>query len=678
MTEREAEQFGGVGHIKGETVYAVTDASGPVNMGSGPQYNVGAAFFAGELWSKPRRSPRLIAEDVLNELARRFAAPPAFDRLRNQLGDSRTLLVTGRAGSGRRTAAMMLLHGSRDGSDRYRELPNEADEASVSDWDPAAIESGERLLLDLSGERATPFSQAWRQLVDYSAVLRANAYLVVVLPENADHQVPGELRHLVARIERPDGAHVLRRHLAAAGVVESASYLDASINVPGLAQHLQSDPMRELARLARLICETRDAAEGKGTVRDWVAQALEAMSAPLDEVSTQFRQNAEGRFRALLLTSAMFEKAPAEVVFHAADLLLTTVGFPDDPIHRLERPDLAECLHQIGASTDSERRVRLRTVTYGSAVRTHFWNCFPGLRSDLSNWLDHALRLKILDHRDRVAVLRRFSAQCLRTGHADDLFRLVQRWNQDGPAAGLLVAASDVLAQGLADDRHSALFRRQIYTWSVDRNLRRGLALQLVLLCAEAIAPTRPDQALVRLRHLTRNVDPQVSATARATLANLAADDGHFLRRVVHRLADDLCQPRPWSTDVDLFTAVAEPSRLTTGTSPLLSDRWFRSLIAHAWQGLMANLPPMQWADLAQRWLQAAVNGPDTPLDVLVTAAGGRADLNARLYLVARDWVMGDVTRRPTAAELLRRCDQAEGLDLRGDRPTSAAEGAVR
>jgi len=210
----------------------------------------------------------------------------------------------------------------------------------------------------------------------------------------------------------------------------------------------------------------------------------------------------------------------------------------------LARPDLAENLHRIGASTDSERRVRLKTVTYGSAVRTYAWNCFPALRNDLRRWLDSALRMEIVSHRDRTTVLQRFSTQCLRTGHAEDLFWLITQWGQDTStrALSLVTAASDVLEQGLSDERYSALFLRRIRLWSMARVLPPHLALGLVRLCAEAIAPTRPEQALVRLRHLTRNNDQTVSAAARTTLIVLATEDDQFLRRVVHRLADDLRQ----------------------------------------------------------------------------------------------------------------------------------------
>jgi hypothetical protein len=671
VTEQELEQDTEVAYLLGESVNAVSGTTGPVNAGSGSQYNVQNAVFAGlEFWSRPRRSHRMIAEDVLNELARRFAEPPGFDGLRQRLRVPGTVLITGEPGTGRRTTAMMVLHGCGDAG-RFRELPDHADEAQPV-LDPETVEPGDRLLLDMSGGLAERFAQLRDQLIDHhSVVVRTGAYLVIVLPAGADHQIPGELRHLVCTIQRPDGAEVLRRHLLADGVSEPFA---GELDVPGLAVHLRSDPMRELAKLARLVVETRTAAESRGSVLDWLGDAVAAMSVPLQEVAAQVRDNPDGRFRALLLASAMFEKVPAEVVYHAVDLLLRSVGFPADETHRLERADLMESLDRIGACTDREQRVRLRTVTYGSATRIHFWNSFPGLRADLRSWLNEALRLAMRQD-DRVAVLRRYSAECLRTEHAEDLFWLVDRWAQDLSAARPLSAASEVLADGLTDERYGAMFRRRIYEWSINRRLPRSLALHLVRLCAEAIAPTRPEQALVRLRHLTRNVDDLVSTAARDTMAMLAAEDGHFLRRVLHRLAEDLRRPDPWPTDIELFAMVTEPTRLLIGTRAPLTDRWFRGLVVEAWRGLMV-CPHERWSATARRWLQATA-GSTVPLEVLVLAAGGRSDLNAKLYVVARDWAAGEASRRRTAAELLRRCDLAQGLNLRGERSKSATEGAV-
>lgn len=248
MTDGEPKLFGGIEHIEGDTVNAVTDPLGPVNIGSGPQYNVQSAFFTGmEFVRRPQRSPRLIAEDWLSELARRFAAPRSFDRLRRLLREPGTLLIAGEAGTGRRTAALMLLRSSGAGTDRFRELPDEAGEDSKVVLDSEATEPGERLLLDLSGGPDGVVGSLRRELVDYhSAVLRAGAYLVVVLPENAEHEVPEELRQLVARTERPDGATVLRRHLIANGVEPEAG----AFEVVGLVQHLESNPIREIAQLA--------------------------------------------------------------------------------------------------------------------------------------------------------------------------------------------------------------------------------------------------------------------------------------------------------------------------------------------------------------------------------------------------------------------------------------------
>lgn len=668
----DSAQLGGIAHIEAGRVHAVTDPHGPVNMGAGTQFYIHAATFAAAEVT-PTRSPRLIVEEMLLATSRRFVAPPQFDQLRQRLHSPATVLLAGANGSGRHTAALMLLHSCGGGDHPFRELSSDPDELSTALPDLRDAEPGERILFDLS---RGPDALLSRLADYYYAAARNNVYFVVILPEQFDHALPMGLRHLVGRIQRPDGRTVLHRHLTAVGIAEPVADLD----IPELAAHLTSDPMRELARLAGLIEETRAAAGATGTLGDWAEKAVSALSAPLDEVAKQFQQHPDGHSRALLLAAAMFEHAPAEVVFHATDALLTTLAFAPDPTHHLEQPGLAECLNRLDVDTTAGQRVRFRTVNYGGAVLSHFWLNFPALRPQLCQWLNTALRTDQVSDHLRATVLRRFSTHCLRSGHPEDLFWLVERWTQDGPGQtrALAASASRVLADGLVDERHGSVFRQQVYRWSTTRSLPRTLSLELVRLCAEAIAPTLPDRALVRLRHLTRNVDTSVSDAARATLVTMCREDDRALRQVLHQLAED--QSRLWEIDFELFAALADPGPLSTTAGRrqrLLSQPDIRIPLTSGWRNVMANRPHEQWAPLAQQWLRNHQPGNDT-LAVLVEAAGGRSDLQARLYVVARDCAQLDPQHRHTAAELLRRSDQANGLDLTDTRPTPATQGVTR
>jgi len=654
------EGSGGIDWVLGETVHAVTDPRGPVNMGAGSQFYIERAnFAAGVAAPPPRPSPRLVAEERLRWIAQRFVAPPGYASLRSALREPGTVLLSGAAGSGRRTAAMMLLYGSGEGTARFRELPDENAETSAARLDPGVVEPGERLLLDLTDEAN---GHLLRELADYqSAVARCGAYLVVMLSERAAPALPDDLRESIARIGRPVGRQVLQRHLDAL-----SAGLDV-VDVPGLARHLDSDPMGELARLARLVHDSKVAADHRGTPAEWFTAAVAAMAVRVDEVADLVRTNSDGRFRATLLATAMFERTRSEVVHHAAETLLATLRFPEDTAHRWERPDLVETLRRIDARVDDDQRVRFGTVTYGQAVREHFWNSFPGVRPELCRWLETVLRQEPVTDRERAMVLRRFTDECLRTGHPQDALWLVDQWSREERSVTLIATASETLTRGVVDPRHGGAFRRRVYDWVCNRSLPRPLAMALVRLCAEAIAPTRPDQALVRLRHLTRNNNPEVATYARATLVALSDEDHRFLRRVLHRVVADLQAPQPREGDCRLFTELTDPSRLVAAPRALLAHHDIKERVVAGWHRLMSTRPHQWWTPALERWLGAHDPDRDLLLDVLVGATAGRSDLDAVLSAVVRGWAGVDPDRRRTAAELLRRSDLA--LDL-GDRST--------
>ncbi|MEV0680614.1 hypothetical protein AB0I60_29275 [Actinosynnema sp. NPDC050436] len=650
-----SERTGGIESVFGESVQAVTDPTGPTNLG-GTQFNINSALIATAVEARSvRRSPRVVAEDRLRSMEERFVAPPNFGPLRTALHRPGAVLLSGAPGTGRRTAAMMLLHSSGDGTARFRELPDEDSERSEKQLallDPDAVEAGERLLLDLTAEAEWVVRTIRRDLGGYlAAVGKRGAYAVVVLSMRTVGLLPGDLGESVVEIGRPDARAVLQRHLRALDVDGPV------VDVPDLAQHLDADPMSELARLARLVRDTKAAAGGRGSLREWLTDAVSAMSLRVDEVARKVRENPDGRFRALLLATACFEQSRVEVVHHATESLLRVVDYPEDEAHPWDRPDLAESLGRIDARTDGERRVRFGSVTYGQAVRTHFWDSLPGQRSRLRTWLEIALPHESVPHRDRVRVLRRFSAECLRVNQPDHLFWLVERWNAHERASELVPATAPVLLDGVTNPRHGAVFRKQVYNWACSRSLTGPLAGELVRLSAEAIAPTRPDQALVRLRHLSHN--PVVQEYARNTLVGLSDEDPRFLRRVLHRAVQDVVLPRPREGDLLLFTALADPERLLKAPRPLLADDFVRAQVVEGAHRVMAARPHEWWAPWVRRWLAAHDPARDVVLDLLVDATGNRSDLEARLVAVARAWALIDPAHRAVAAELLRRIDRA-------------------
>jgi hypothetical protein len=289
--------------------------------------------------------------------------------------------------------------------------------------------------------------------------------------------------------------------------------------------------------------------------------------------------------------------------------------------------------------------VRFDTITYGHAVRTHFWGSFPDLREDLRTWMDHTLSSSSVPSQDRVEALLRYTTQCLHTGHPDDLCHLAETWAERAPArfGSTLDATGTALTHGLQDDRYGQFFRRQIYQWSVTPTLWPALAILLVALCEGVIAPAHPQQALVRLRHFTRHRYTNVVDEARRTLVRLA-DDNRFARRLLERVHEDLTGHRPYQVDYALFQDLVTPERLLrTGeySVALIANSHVRELITDGWRKWLERHPHDHCATAIKPWLDAYTADPahEQLLDILATSALGNPRLAATLYAVARDWV---------------------------------------
>ncbi|MFL6125884.1 hypothetical protein, partial [Actinophytocola sp.] len=211
-------QAGGIGTVGGHHNVSVTDASGPVHIGDRVRlYLQSVAAEAGTA-----RPPRLVPEDILTDLDRRFVMPPGYGDLVARLRNPGTVVVAGAPGCGRRSAALMVLKDSGEGATRFRELPDDdADGRFV--LDAACVEPGERLLLDLS--TVTISREMLGNLRAYrAAVAERQAYLAVVLSARVEY-VAAEIGVETTLVARPDGRAVFRRHLSALGIEASEEQL---------------------------------------------------------------------------------------------------------------------------------------------------------------------------------------------------------------------------------------------------------------------------------------------------------------------------------------------------------------------------------------------------------------------------------------------------------------------
>jgi hypothetical protein len=651
----------GVERVIGEVGSVVNSAQGPVAAGSGNQNNY---YWPPDTRQPVRRDPLLLSDKQERDLEPRFVEPPGWERARKVLASFWIVLLQGEPGIGRRSAALRLLgmHHSLSGGP-IRVLSWQPDESGGRCLDPQDVEEGDRLLLDLSEVGDQRFREVQRELEEFRSTLHEQkAFLVVVLPA---HQVREELLTLVVTVGRPNGRQVWHAHLAA----EDVSYPPAETEQARLAAVLHSGSMREIARLAWLVREARDTG-GWATFAEWLDQALTAQAERAKEVASKVRDHPDVPYRALLLATAMCAEFPADAVFEAERLLLEKMRYELGQTHELERPDLGTRLDGINAEIGVAGQVRFTSLNYAAAVRTHFWTNFPSLRDDFRDWVAACGGMTGLIDADRDELVTRFAEQCLRVGQPNDLISVTETWTTRVRTVRL---AEKALECGLTNPRWGSRLRGQLYDWSRKRGLSPQLAGVVIDSCARVIAPNQPSPAMVRLHHLTRHSDDEVSHLAEDALVELASSD-HFLCRLLARLTDEECWRLREPHNRHLFLRVADPTRLIDAESrsrPLIADRVVRAQLVAAWRSVLTmSRAKKEYEDTIYLWLRAQAKEPhnDALLTVLVESCDGTIKPLASLYATGRRWLRhtgeepGGAARSATVLRLEDAIDRVRGV----------------
>ncbi|MFE7188076.1 hypothetical protein [Kitasatospora sp. NPDC057541] len=631
----------------------IDEARGPTNTGPGPQYNV----FGGDFrLPRPKVDPSRVALDHRLWLQRRFVRPQGFDEARSRLETpGTTVLLAGPPGSGRRTAAVMLLHEPQGPTTSFVELSffREREDTTVP-------EPGDRLLLDLSNIAEEDYEAAQALLYGYwGRVEQAGARMVAVLPSADQELLLPALRQLVVGIGRPRELAVLRRHLE----YDLVQLAPEDLRGVELTAHLRGFAMRDVQRFAGLVAQAKAAAPA-GPAAEWISQALGALGDRAGEVAQRVAALESGPQRALLLSVAMLAGASADAVFHHADRLLGLVPHTPDERPLLERADLAERLKALPSlEIDARGRIRFVALAYDAAVRTHFWTYMPGLREGLGRWVEDVVQAPhpALGAADRRRLVERFAEQSLRAADWRVLHGLAGKWAADPRRAA---EAMTVLRLGLEHERYGAGFRSKIYEWAIDQP-SPTLARVLARACVEVMARTHPDQALVRLHHLARRTGRTgpVAQEVRETLYELVRQDGRLYLKLLARFWDGLASRRDWQADVRLFLElVCEPPPRRAVPDDALAATWAK---------VLAVAGREQWAETAHRWLAAVRVEPQAGerlLDVLVEAAEARPERLTALYLTAHAWAVDGprderFARAEVASRFWQKIDIAQGIE---------------
>ncbi|GAA3432412.1 hypothetical protein [Kutzneria kofuensis] len=412
--------------------------------------------------------------------ARRFVEPEGFLEALAKLLGSRAVVLAGPSGTGRRTAATVLL--DRLGGLHLVEIAVD-DEATLARH-PVAAKEG--YLLDLTAADDATVEQVRASLAEFTKALDQEDSSLVVIVD--DDRAAG---FDAVRLGTPRPAEVLTAHLDG---------MDPAL------EELPTTPA-QAARLAELLVSVEDRQDVLGAYTNWSSHLCE-----------EFKRHEDVPWRALLLAAAFLEGAHQDVVHAAADELLEESRYEGPKPHPLAGEGLAARLAAVGASAGT---VTFDKPGYADAVINHVWTDFPALREPLVAWLI-ALAPKLPDEDGKRVALRLLD---LGTG---PVVEAVTVWSENA-----LPLARGLLAAAALDPARGSEIRRTIRDWSRRRDLPTALSEVVIAVCGGELGSRFPHVALTRLGSFVKR--PELTDQVAAALSTMAGESQ--FAQVVTRLA---------------------------------------------------------------------------------------------------------------------------------------------
>ncbi|WP_432938405.1 hypothetical protein ACQPXM_27200 [Kribbella sp. CA-253562] len=651
---------GGVGDLSGDVRTVVSDPSGPLHSGDGSQFlNHGAgsqnnhsgdgtqvnvsvgSFVLGALENlgsgpsiRQQIGLRGTADDI--ELLRAVFVPPhGFADLTERFRPpGSTVILSGPPGSGRRSAAKMLLCPTPEDVGALRLLAGEdlrGDERLTAD----DVTTDDRMLLDLSTQDESSIAQ-WEAEVRRCVGIahQRKAHLVVLIPDRSDNGMHDDLKVHLVQIVRPEPWKVLEKHLGVADLRLSPS----NVSVED-CKALSQLPLRGVAEVASLLAETRQQFDQDAA---WFSSAM-ASSADHERAVVDLVSSLETvEQRTLLLTAAMLEDGRADAVFHAENRLQKALRYTaHSDQHRLAEEGFTDRLRAFRKTLklSPDGAVGFVQLTFGTAVLTHFWDAYPDLREDFGWWVGDCHLWRATRPQDRLAVVLRFADQAARTGQLNELYKIVESWADNGRGEEPGRLAAHAMAQVLRHERAGQAARAQLYQWSRTSGLSVGLGRILVELCTEVVAAGHLKQALIRLWWLA---DRQVvRAEARRGIADLCAEN-----RALEQFLQVLTDRERFNADLCRF--VLSPERLASPwdrAAPVLVPR-LAERVVRVWRTAVNDSDEEDWTSATRPWLRQYYRLSELGdnrraaalLSRLIELCAGEVDRLSALFVMNRAW----------------------------------------
>lgn len=609
-----------------------------------------------------RRAFDQVDESDLGWLYRRYEPPRGFAQAQSALDKYGVVFLEGPPGTGRRTAAKMLLRLYADAEHLFRIVSSED---SSDEFRSDEVADGDLLLLDLSQVDRDRYGGFRRSAANLRAKVGEvrSAKLVVILNPLLETQVErDESRQYTVSLGRPDWRIVLQRHLAASEVVFRGRLPEPE----GFQKHLAGASMDKLARFAEAVRGLAEWRTGSLDLRTLLQGALSAVFDQQASVRTELGKCTNGAVRALAFAAAMLEGEHRNVVFEATDRLLTIVAHPGNETPVLERDSFYSMLEKIHLEVDEHGSVYFKKFGYGRAVAGYFWGGHPHLHKSLREWVSQTFSR--LERPSQLVLAGRTAEQCLAADRPEHLTGLAEEWCTDRRGADSAVAV--VLRAGLEHARHGRTFRGKFYEWAKSPDLPKELAGVIADLCVSTVAPAYPEQALTRLRWLTQRRRDHVDVVAVEKLLGLLRSNLRIYRRLLWWLVDDTRRAGGQAED-DLIRRVLHPDMQLASDfrgRHYSADPVVQRCAGRLWRRTLRALSGPEWREYLQEWLTGCVKMENSKvLELVRTMVGSVRDDSrtlATIFVVTRDWAISGTDRAECmrVAGVVRRCiDEAQG-----------------
>ncbi|MEU6554157.1 hypothetical protein ABZ915_28330 [Streptomyces sp. NPDC046915] len=606
MNVGDRSRFGG--GLAGGDQHAVSGGrvTGDVIMGSKTEYH-----FAIPGLSAPAAASGEVPQVTLERLARTFVADEeVMTGLLERLRRDRVLVLSGARFTGRRTAALMLLH--RLGAAPVRTLLRDTDPSALAERFTADDQARGHVLCDLATRRDRPLREP-HLLAARDRLAERDAYLVVTLG-------PSAVLEDVAAVEwrPPAAAEVLASQLRACTDEVTAEKL---LGLTAVTEFLaRGHQLREVTAFARLLGRYAAGEASERAVADFSLLSLE------NQVQEWFEEDESAihlRDKAFLVALAAFDGGPYALTAELSDLLYRFLQETENPSHvpevpvfgthvgkrlQLARAERFEDDEHTEWGPVTQQKARFRDERSSLVLLREVWTGHPSARPALIHWLrrlaDDGRPLVRTRAASTVAVLAR-------TDLPSAMALVIEPWATSKRFRQRLVAVNALTLAHLIDTPN---IPRILDAWCEGDDARlRWVAVRSYGL----IGPERPEQATAALRGAVRRLYEDGPGDLDESMARELAEAVELLllspasERVLAELRDHLDDDRA-VRDLTLAGFVGACRRKE-------GDERYGTPLVLAWYARAATAGDAPVRDIPYLW-RAALADPGstrTALDVL-------------------------------------------------------------